>query len=123
MKVSDLFETDEWANNKIRRIFENDEWQNVPVSLSYLYKKQISACHQFGIELDKLFKADPDNEFLQNWKEAWFHPWDKSDPPHHEAPANTMAENGFNDYPSLSIRWENILKAKRNYERAGGRYL
>lgn len=39
---------------KVRELVETDEWTNNSITLSYLYKKQASACHHFEILAKKV---------------------------------------------------------------------
>ena len=54
---------------KVIELLEN-EWENVPVTLEYLRKKQLHACNQFKIELNRLGKLYPHDDALQGWVNA-----------------------------------------------------
>lgn len=103
MKVSDLFETDEWTNN--------------PITLGYLYKKQASACHAFKILANEVKGINTETYAglsisLENCaSDATFINRIKKDIHALKAPAVSLI-NSFNI----------MVKAKEAFEKAGGKY-
>lgn len=105
---------------KVSDIFETDEWTNKPETLKYLYKKQLSATHAFMVEVEKLLRQDNivahqkiELRAISKWKTIPTQP-------------SYMISSNFSiqglRLPTLEIKLDRMVDAKYQYEEAGGKY-
>lgn len=103
MKVVDLLETNEWSNTEITQ----SDYRK------HLKKKQLSACHRFVITAQQVGFYQSDKIDVQNiFKTLCI--FKASD-------CELMLKN-ITEYPKLIKSFEDMMKAKQNFEQAGGTY-
>lgn len=113
MKVQDLLEN-KYDYSKV--ISNHDEWTSNPITIEYLFKKQMAATHAFMVEILNLLRVHPNDDNLKalsKWKTFYT----KS--------ARSLSIDihvGGLNFPSLEAKYDKMIDAKFNYEEAGGRY-
>lgn len=105
---------------KVCNLFEVDQWTNNPQTLKYLWNKQCSACHRFIIVATEVgFYSRQVTHGVQNTLarlESTFSMF------------STMRKDLAKEYSSkekiaeVLKAFDYMIKAKENYERAGGKY-
>lgn len=98
---------------KVAQLIES-EWLNKGVTLKYLWKKQLSACHRFVIMAEQIgfyneLHAEIAIKYLSRTSISIL-----------GALRETLKEDI--KYKSLIDYYNQMEKAKQNYEQAGGRY-
>jgi len=86
--------------------------------LFLIYKKQASACEHFKYEMLRLVKLNPDDADLVDW--LW---WSWSSRAS-SLPLSSLSWTSslFKRYPSLKMKFDEIIEAKKKYEDNGGDY-
>lgn len=111
---------------KVLDLIENDEWTSKPITVQYLFKKQMAATHAFKVEVDKLlrtvstnppaagtfFKNSADLRAISRWKTL---PTMASG-----LLQSNISVDGLGS--SLKAKYDKMLDAKYKYEEAGGKY-
>ena len=107
---------------KVYQILENNDFSNQPISLSYLDKKQASACEHFKYEVIRLIKLHPTDSNLSSRLSRWSLLLSMFSLSVRLASSYSSWLSLFIKYPTLKTKVDEIIDAKKKYEEAGGKY-